>query len=572
MSERAATADTPRPRLGDDGAPVTGASAGRRHAATALRLVPAPVWVWVLSLLALLPSASSLPMPGSLDAYYYLGGAVQLARGHGLNEPYLWSYFAATPSLPAPSHLYWLPLTSLLMSPFIWLGDALNGGPLPLATAWRWAQAPLLMTAAGLGVLAYALGCRWAQDRWRPWLCALVTVFSIAFYRQWADSDAFGLFALLAGASLWWAGDADAGRGWRPALAAGASAALAALTRNDGLLLLAVLGCAPFVHPSLRTQRVRWWLGVLAGFGVVYAPWLLRNLLAIGSLTLPTSSRALWLVDYNDLFLLDPLTITFARWWATGWAAITAGWGSALEVVLAHLAVAVGNVTLLPFAVAGLMRWRRDPLAVLVVLHLVGLALVSVFVFPHQATRGLYAHSAPAHLAFVSALGLAGIDVVVRWVARRLPHWNPERSVPVFSAAVAGMIVLGAVAQLVKTRFQDGAGQTPPAAYDQIGAFLARSGVPADAVVMSNMPPAFWYFSGHPGIPVPNGGLPEVDQAMARYGAEWLVLDVNVVPALEPVFERPELATGFSLRATFTDPAGLPVYVLERVSAAEGSP
>jgi hypothetical protein len=232
----------------------------------------------------------------------------------------------------------------------------------------------------------------------------------------------------------------------------------------------------------------------------------------------------------------------------------------------------VGNVALLPFAVAGLMRWRRDPLVVLFVLHLVGLALVSIFVFPHQAARGLYAHSAPAHLAFISALGLAGIDVVVRWVARRLPHWTPDRSVPVFSAAVAGMIVLGAVAQLFNARFQDGAGQAPPSAYDQIGAFLAQSGVPAEAVVMSNVPPAFWYFSGHPGIPVPNGGLSEVQQAMARYGAAWLVLDVNVVPALEPVFERPELATGFTLRATFTDSGGSPVYTFERVSAAEDSP
>jgi hypothetical protein len=511
-------------------------------------------------------------MPGTLDAFYYMSGALQLARGHGLSEPYVWSYFAATPSLPAPSHLYWLPLTSIVISPFIWLGDVLNGDLMPPAMAWRWAQVPLVMIAAGLGVVAFALGRRWAHDRWMPWLCTLVTVFSVAYYRQWVESDAFGLFALLTGGSLWLAGAEASDRGWRPALGAGAVCALAALTRNDGLLVLGLLAAAPLVNPALRPVRVRWWLGVLAGFAVVYTPWIGRNLLAIGSPSLPASGRALWLTDYNDLFLLDPAVITAERWLAAGWPAIAAGWRAALEVVLAHLAVAVGNVALLPFAFAGLVRWRRDPLARLFVLHALALAAVSVFVFPHQAARGLYAHSAPAHLVFVSALGLAGIDAAVRWVARRREHWAPDRSVPVFSAAVAVMIMLGALAQLSNARLQDGAGQMPPSAYDQIGSFLNQSGVPPEAVVMSNQPPAFWYVTGHPGIPVPNGDLAAVGSAMTDYGAEWLVLDGNVVPALVPVFEHPGAATGFRLRATFADAAGNPVYVLQREAQGGAHP
>src|SRR3989338_783123 len=71
-------------------------------------------------------AARFVVLPGYMDAYYYFGGALQLARGHGFTEPYLWNYLASnlslltshypppTSHLPFPSHLYWMPLTSIV--------------------------------------------------------------------------------------------------------------------------------------------------------------------------------------------------------------------------------------------------------------------------------------------------------------------------------------------------------------------------------------------------------------------------------------------------------------------------
>ena len=55
-------------------------------------------------------AALSATQPGYMDAYYYFGGALQLARGHGFVEPYLWNYLDPVLRLPHPSHLYWMPL------------------------------------------------------------------------------------------------------------------------------------------------------------------------------------------------------------------------------------------------------------------------------------------------------------------------------------------------------------------------------------------------------------------------------------------------------------------------------
>ncbi|MGQ0601686.1 MAG: hypothetical protein ACT4QE_08330, partial [Anaerolineales bacterium] len=55
----------------------------------------------------------------SMDAHYYFGGALQLARGRGFTEPYVWNYLSPMRALPSPSHVYWMPLTSVAAAPFI---------------------------------------------------------------------------------------------------------------------------------------------------------------------------------------------------------------------------------------------------------------------------------------------------------------------------------------------------------------------------------------------------------------------------------------------------------------------
>ena len=45
-------------------------------------------------------AASFIHEPGYLDDAYYFGGALRLAQGHGLSEPYLWNYLGSPTTLP----------------------------------------------------------------------------------------------------------------------------------------------------------------------------------------------------------------------------------------------------------------------------------------------------------------------------------------------------------------------------------------------------------------------------------------------------------------------------------------
>src|SRR5512133_3839154 len=60
-------------------------------------------------------------IPGYLDSDYYFAGGIQLVKGGGFTEPYLWNYLDGTTSLPHPSHSYWMPLSSITAALVMWL-------------------------------------------------------------------------------------------------------------------------------------------------------------------------------------------------------------------------------------------------------------------------------------------------------------------------------------------------------------------------------------------------------------------------------------------------------------------
>src|SRR5437763_13431747 len=90
---------------------------------------------WSLCAAALLVNVLAsrfISQPGYTDAYYYFGGARELALGQGLREPYLWNYLAPLAALDPraplwPSHLYWMPLVSIVAAPFMAVARLVDG-------------------------------------------------------------------------------------------------------------------------------------------------------------------------------------------------------------------------------------------------------------------------------------------------------------------------------------------------------------------------------------------------------------------------------------------------------------
>src|SRR3970040_283342 len=93
--------------------------------------------IFLLGLAVNTLAARFIAGPRYVDAYYYFDGGLQLARGKGFTEPYLWNYLGqlaspaagGQPRAPAegemageagaawPSHLYWMPLASIGAAP-----------------------------------------------------------------------------------------------------------------------------------------------------------------------------------------------------------------------------------------------------------------------------------------------------------------------------------------------------------------------------------------------------------------------------------------------------------------------
>ena len=171
---------------------------------------------------------------GFTDVFYHFNAANRLVQGEGLTDPYLWVYVGMPEALPAPSHLYWMPLTALLGAAGMWVFNAPG--------SYAAAQVPFALLLAATAGLGYALGKRLGGGLRHAWLAGLITLAGGFYMRFWGATDTFVPYAFVGAACLLAIGqsvtDANLRRRYLWAGAAGALAALGHLTRADGLLLL----------------------------------------------------------------------------------------------------------------------------------------------------------------------------------------------------------------------------------------------------------------------------------------------------------------------------------------------
>src|SRR5690606_38098203 len=119
--------------------------------------------------------------PGYTDAFYYYNAANRLASGKGLTDEYLWTYIGAPQALPAPSHLYWIPFTSLAAAFGMWISNAPG--------SYTAAQVPFILMFAGTACVGFWLGGKIGGTRRHQWVVGLLTLFSGFFTRFWGMTD-----------------------------------------------------------------------------------------------------------------------------------------------------------------------------------------------------------------------------------------------------------------------------------------------------------------------------------------------------------------------------------------------
>lgn len=499
--------------------------------------------------------AATTATPPVMDSYEYFNGAWLLARGAGLEAPYVWNYLDGAQGLPTANFTYWMPLPALIAAPFVWLAGPTAPNPALQPELLFWASLPMAALGALVPVLAAATAWHASARTDLAWLAGVLALATGLYVIRWSNVDSYAPFAVSAAAAFGAVtlGDHTADRRWW--IAAGVLAGLAHLTRADGVLVPATIvlwGCVG-LGQARRMDLVG---AFLLAYGLTLAPWLLRNLMTTGSPLGLGGARTLWALDYDELFSLDPTRLTLARYMATDLSAQVSAKIAALSSNLATLWIAQGQVLMLPLALVGAWRWRRSPLVQMNGLFGVLLLLALSFAFTYPGPRGAFLHSGGALVPVLAAGGALGLDQAVSWAARRR-GWVLASARPVFLGA-ALMVQVAAGAALAFGR-PLGDSLSPLEAYARADALLPPG---AGAAVVN--PPAFYYHTGRPAIVIPDGPVADLAAAVDRFGLRYVVLDGNHAAGLLALYENPDKSVEFRLLAPLNGEGEAPVWLLER--------
>lgn len=472
--------------------------------------------VLVLALLA-----RQVPGPLDIDGAYYLLVGRNVAQGRGLVIDAIWHYFRPAAGWPQPAGDLWMPLPSLLLAP-----------ALLLRPTFGFAQGMQVLLAALLPLLSFQIAHDEGAPRGWALLAALATLLAGTAAPHWVDTDCYTAYALTGGATLYALGRARRNPRWL--IAAGALGGLAALTRNDGLLLLAVLwlsallfrrGWTRFPWRALALGTLLFLLPVLA--------WALRNLTVFGRASAVPLALLLTMRDYGQLFAYLPQP-DWAGFWTQGLAAFCALRWSAVQ---AGLIVLLGNLQawqVLPIVITALGLRRRPALGP-AFLYLGLLFLALVVALPMLVLHGTWSRSLSAFLP----TGYAAAALGLHRLAERLCSWQPAPSrrllrdtlllLSAFLVVGVGLVAISAQLQSARVHPETGA---------RIGAWLQRNSAP-DEVVMARDPMAILLYGERRAIGLPEEELPRLLEIAHAYGVSKLVLTEGqrLPPALRPLYE-----------------------------------
>jgi hypothetical protein len=473
-----------------------------------------------LALIVRLLTAVLLQQPGYTDAYYYAVGAQQLYDGQGFNEPFIWNYLNPPAAVSHPGFSYWMPLASLLG----WLGLSLPGD------SFRAMQAPFVLLSALLPLVAYLIAWDLTGKSRHALLAGLLAIVPGFYAHVLVLPESFAPFAVAGSVCLW-----TAGRGLRSRRPlwfglAGLAAGFGHLARADGLLLMGVALLAAAVQPPQRSERgeskpsrATSTALVMVGYLLAMAPWFLRNWGAFGTPLPGAGLSTLFLTSYDDMFAYrqSPAWTTYLAW---GWRSILGSKIDAVWLNVQRLWAENLQIFLVPFTAAGLWSLRRDRLLWPFFVYLPLLFLAMTMAFTFSGPRGGLFHSGGTLLPFFFAATGPGLEVILRWIARRRRGWHARKAWRVFAAGLIGIATLLTLAVLWRTGVLNGDWNRRDERYEEIGRWLATA-ADSTAVVMAGDAPALVWYTGHQAIAIPNDPLDILLEVADRYGARYLLLD-----------------------------------------------
>ena len=457
------------------------------------------------------------------DGCYYYAVARSLAGGRGFTVSYVWHYLAGIPQrLPTPSNDYWMPLSSVLQAGALHLG-----GPASLVSA----ALPGVLAGAALAAFVFWLTRELFGDTRAALLAAAMWAVSAHLVALSVSPDCFMVAALFTSLGLYAIYRARAGDA-RWALAAGALAGFGYLTRSDGALVAATF--VMLWAAANRRGAVNWRPLALfaAAFGVIAAPWWVRNCVVFGTPLGAPVGKTAFLATYNDIFRLDSSALNLK-----GYLALNQTVQTLMKVYVVWrevrlLAVICGLA--LPFAVWAVAARRRKHAAganglspVAPWLVYTGLAvLVTAAVFPYPALKGTFWHLAPGLCVFILAAGAAGIADA----AQRL--WRSQAALAKAAAIALPAAALGLL--LAWYAFTPSLSDVDRSPYRSAAGEIASLGEPV-RVALTDDAWSLYHFSGLRCAQVPTDGAGAMLRVADALGANYLFVRERTVRSINQI-------------------------------------
>jgi hypothetical protein len=511
--------------------------------------------------------------PHYFDAYYYYNVAENLTLGRGFTVDFIWNYLDAPSAVTHPSNLYWTPLSSILA----WFSMALFG------VSFRAAQIPFILLSTVPALLAYTVSWLVYSRRDYARLAAILTAFAPFYLRYWACPDNFAPFAASAGLSLLTMFLLRSKCQARYALLTGLLMGLSHLSRADGVLLWLPVGAVVVAtvvaerrgkqaaglagHGATVTNAARWIVLALAGYLAIMLPWFWRTWTVIGTPLSSAATKTVFLRSYADLFSYSA-DLTWRSYLAWGWRGIL---GSKSHAAVHNLAVVVGALQFhlaLP-ALIGLWQLRRRWEYLPFFAYAVTLYFSMTLIFTFPSTHASMLHSTGALLPFLFAAALPGIDTAVGWVARRRSTWHAPTARMIFRTGLTAIVVVISVFDYSRAVFLslNPLGLRPLWNEASTGYLTVASWLDSQAadgsVVMVVDPPGYYYFTHRPAIVTPHEEIEGILKVASRYGAEYLILEYDHVPSLDPFYYGEATHPALDLQHTFQDANGNDIQIYE---------
>jgi hypothetical protein len=494
-------------------------------------------------------------VPGYMDAEYYYGGALRLAQGNGWTETVLWNYLDNPSGIPHPAHVYWMPLASFLAVPGMVIFNT---------THFLAARSIMIILAALISPLTAFISFRLLKDQKYAILSGFLALFPGFYLVYTTDIETYTPYLISGGLILYFGFRQETGFSRVETFLLGILTGVMHLARADGLLWLFGIGlfCVwQAVYQKNGKENLFPWLVtrsllLILGYGLVMAPWYLRNMLVFASPFPPGTSRALWLTTYNQLFSYPADRLNYQSWAAAGWQAAIQVRLTAVIDNLKNFIGVQGEIILLPFVLAGTYQLRHKKVAWFGWgMWLITFFMMS-FVFPLAGSRGGFFHSGSALQIFFWILTPVGLDMFIKWGCKAR-KWNKTTAWQVFAGAM--VVITAGLSAVIYWQYVIGPDiQNPVWALSdlkakQIEQKLTDLKIGKDEPIMINNPPGYYTANGRTGIVTPDGDGEASLSAARQYAVQYLVLEKAHVEGLNFLYLSPNNQPNFQLLGQIND-------------------